>query len=121
MRLSLREGVAPPEPPPGQPPPWMAKRPAGIAAFARAFARDDLDPDALRRFDRPVYYALGGLSNPDQYEEIATRLDTLFPDFELELFADRHHFDPPHRAEPERVAAALRRLWKRAETENAGS
>ena len=115
VRLSLRDGVDPPAPPPGPPPPWMAQRPAGIAAFARAFAREDLDPEALRRFERPVYYALGGLSNPDQYEEIARRLEANFPDFELEVYADRHHFDPPHRTEPERVAAALRRLWERAE------
>lgn len=30
---------------------------------------------------------------------------------DLETFADRHHLDPPHRAEPERLAAALRDLW----------
>lgn len=29
---------------------------------------------------------------------------------------DRHHFDPPHRIEPARVAAALRDLWTRAES-----
>jgi hypothetical protein len=34
----------------------------------------------LTRFDRPVYFALGGLSNPDQFGEIATRLSGVFPD-----------------------------------------
>ena len=40
--------------------------------------------------------------------EIATRLGTVFPDFELEVFDDRHHFDPPHRIEPARLATSLR-------------
>jgi len=115
VQLGLRPGVPVPAPPPGDPPPWMAKRPAGIRAILRAFERGDLDPEALRAFDRPVYFALGGLSNPDQYEEIAKRLGAVFPDFELEVFEERHHFDPPHRVEPERLAASLTALWRRAE------
>lgn len=114
-RLNLRPGVPLPEPPPGEPPPWMAKRPAGIRAIIRAF-RGDIDREALRRFDRPVYFALGALSNPDQYEEIAKRLSRVFADFELEVFEDRHHFDPPHRTEPERLANSLKALWERAES-----
>jgi hypothetical protein len=39
----------------------------------------------------------------------------VFPDFELEVFAQRHHFDPPHRREPERLARSLESLWRRAE------
>jgi pimeloyl-ACP methyl ester carboxylesterase len=114
-RFGLRPGVPLPAPPTGDPPPWMAQRPAAIRAIIRAFERGDLDPDALRRFDRPVYLALGALSNPDQYEEIAKRLGGLFPDFELEVFEERHHFDPPHRIEPERLASSLKALWRRAE------
>jgi hypothetical protein len=38
----------------------------------------------------------------------------VFADFELEVFEDRHHFDPPHRIEPERLARSLERLWGRA-------
>jgi hypothetical protein len=93
----------------------MAKRPAGIRAIQRAFKLGDIDREALRRFDRPVYFALGALSNPDQYEEIAKRLSRVFSDFELEVFEERHHFDPPHRIEPERLASSLRTLWRRAE------
>ena len=115
MRLALKPGVPLPTPPPGDPPPWMAKRPAGIRAYLRAFRRADIDSEALRRFDRPVYFAIGALSNPDQYGEIAQRLSGVFPDFELEVFEQRHHFDPPHRIEPERVASSLKRLWQRAE------
>jgi pimeloyl-ACP methyl ester carboxylesterase len=114
MRLNLKPGVPLPPPPEGDPPPWMSKRPAGIRAIIRAFGRDALDRDALRRFDRPVYFALGALSNPDHYEEVAKRLSRVFEDFELEVFEERHHFDPPHRIEPERLASSLTRLWRRA-------
>jgi len=113
--LGLKPGVRPPEPPPGDPPPWMAGRPAGLAAFMRTFQTYELDRDALSRFTRPVYFALGGLSNPDEYGEIARRLGGVFPDFELEVFEERHHFDPPHRIEPDRVARSLLALWNRAE------
>ena len=115
MRLSVEPGVALPPPPPGEPPPWMAKRPGGIRAFMKTFRTYDLDREALARFDRPVYFALGGLSNPDQYGAIATRLSRVFQDFELEVFEERHHFDPPHRIEPERLADSLRALWRRAD------
>jgi pimeloyl-ACP methyl ester carboxylesterase len=115
MRLNLSPGVPLPEPPPGEPPSWMAKRPAGIRAISAAFRRDDIDREALHRFDRPVYFALGDLSNPDQYAEIAKRLGDVFTDFELEVFEDRHHFEPPHRIEPERLASSLEGLWRRAE------
>ncbi len=121
VQLGLKPGVALPPPPSGEPPPWMARRPAGIRAIERAFKGGEIDREALRRFDRPVYLALGALSNPDQYGEVARRLSTVFPDFELEVFDERHHFDPPHRIEPERVANSLKALWRRAEearTEN---
>src|SRR6266540_3119294 len=114
-RLAVKPGVELSPPPPGDPPPWMAKRPGGIRAFMETFKTYELDREALARFDRPVYFALGGLSNPDQYVEIATRLSRVFPDFELEIFEERHHFDPPHRIEPERLADSLRALWRRAD------
>ena len=114
MQLGLKPGVPLPAPPPGDPPTWMAKRPAGIRAIQRAFEQGEIDREALRRFDRPVYFALGALSNPDQYGEIAKRLGGVLPDFELEVFEERHHFDPPHRVEPERLATSLMTLWQRA-------
>ena len=115
MRLNVKPGVALPAPPPGDPPPWMAKRPSGIRAFMDTFRTYDLDRDALTRFDRPVYFALGRLSNPDQFGEIATRLSGVFPDFRLEVFEERHHFDPPHRIESERLADSLRAVWRRGD------
>jgi pimeloyl-ACP methyl ester carboxylesterase len=113
VRVQLRPGVQPPPAPQGPPPPWMAKRPAGLKALMRAFRTDELDLEALRTFDRPVYYALGGLSTPDYYQPMAQRLATIFADFTQDVYEDRHHFDPPHRAEPQRLASALNRLWER--------
>jgi len=93
----------------------MERRPAGLRALLRTFFTSDLDHAALRRFDRPVWFALGGRSHPDYYARVAERLAGVFPDFTVEVFPDRHHFDPPHRIEPARVAASLRSLWARAE------
>jgi pimeloyl-ACP methyl ester carboxylesterase len=115
MQLQVKPGVALPPPPTGDPPAWMAKRPAGIRAVMRAFKTYGLDRRALERYVRPVYFALGGLSNPDQFGEIAKRLAGVFSDFEVEVFEDRHHFDPPHRVEPGRLASSLRAVWHRAE------
>jgi pimeloyl-ACP methyl ester carboxylesterase len=115
VRVQLAPGVDPPPPPPGPPPPWMAKRPGGLKAFLRTFLSGELDLDALRAFSRPVYFALGGRSNPDYYGKEAERLSRVFPDFTIEVFEERHHFDPPHRVEPERLAASLRALWARAD------
>ncbi len=116
MRLQLAPGVEPPPPREGPPPPWMAKRPAGVRAFIAAFDSGELDVEALRAFDRPVYFALGGRSNPDYYARMADRLAAIFPDFTLETFPERHHFDPPHRIEPDRLADSLLAVWQRAES-----
>ena len=89
----------------------MATRPAGLRALIGAFKGHALGAEALRRFTQPVYYGVGGRSNPDYYLRQGRRLAPSFPDFRIEVYEERHHFDPPHRAEPERVAAALRRFW----------
>ena len=113
VELQLAPGVEPPSPPAGPTPPWMATRPAGIKALTAAFADYPLDLEALGTFPGPVYYALGGRSNPDYYRAMATRLREIFADYVLDTFAERHHFDPPHRAEPERLAARLLEVWER--------
>lgn len=120
MRLQLAPGVEPPPPPAQPPPPWMAKRPAGLRAFIDAFDSDDLDLREFRMFVQPVYFALGGRSNPDYYARMASRLATVFPDFTVETFPERHHFDPPHRIEPQRLADSLLALWERAEAGGGG-
>jgi pimeloyl-ACP methyl ester carboxylesterase len=114
-RLQLAPGVEPPPLPKGPPPPWLAKRPAGIRTLLRAFDAATLDLDALRRFRQPVYFALGGLSNPHYFAQMAKRLSDVFVELTVETFPERHHFDPPHRTEPEHMAASLLALWQRAE------
>lgn len=114
VHLSVRPGVAAGLPTgTGPQPPWMAKRPAGIRAFLHTFETYDLDRAALAAFRQPVYFALGSLSNPDYFEEIAERLSKVFPHFYLEVFEGRHHFEPPHRLEPARLASALAQTWRR--------
>jgi hypothetical protein len=44
---------------------------------------------------------------------MAERANTIFADLTLEVFEERHHFDPPHRVEPERTAKLLREHWRR--------
>ncbi|MDR6415502.1 alpha/beta hydrolase [Pseudarthrobacter sulfonivorans] len=116
-RLGVKSDVVIP-PPPDPLPSWMANRPAGIRAFLRAFRTYDLERALLAAFSQPVFFALGGLSNPDDYGDIATRLSRVFfPDFHLEVFPKLHHFDPPHRIEPARLAEMLRRHWEQAESQ----
>jgi pimeloyl-ACP methyl ester carboxylesterase len=118
VRLGVKPDVVLPPPPEGDPPPWMAKRPAGIRAFMQDFNSYDLDRASLASFSQPVFFALGGLSNPDHYGEIASRLARVFfPDVHLEVFPKRHHFDPPHRIEPKRLAELLRHHWEDAESQ----
>jgi pimeloyl-ACP methyl ester carboxylesterase len=115
MRLQVRPDVELPPPPGGPAPPWMGRRPAGIRALMRSFTTYELDRGALAGFEAPVYFALGGRSNPVQFAEEAERLASVFADFTLEVFDDRHHFDPPHRIEPARLAESLRAVWARGE------
>ncbi|WP_285249233.1 alpha/beta hydrolase [Pseudarthrobacter sp. efr-133-R2A-89] len=118
MKLQVKPDAVLPPPPPGPPPPWMAKRPAGIGAFLHEFGTYDLDRGSLAAFAKPVLFVLGGMSSPDEQGDNAERLSRVFRDYRLEVFPGRHHFDPPHRAEPGRVAGLLLAHWGRAE--NAG-
>jgi pimeloyl-ACP methyl ester carboxylesterase len=113
VAIQLAPGVEPAPPPAGPPPPWMATRPAGLRAFLAAFSSSTLDLDDLRAFKHPVYFAVGGRSNPAYFARMAERARAIFPDFTLEVFDERHHFDPPHRSEPVRTARALRAHWAR--------
>jgi pimeloyl-ACP methyl ester carboxylesterase len=112
VRVHLRPGVPMPPPPSGSPPPWMARRPAGLRALVHAFTTYDLDSNRYRLFRKPVYVAIGDLSDSLE-ERKASAMANLFVDFRLEVYEGRHHFDPPQRAEPERFARALAVLWTR--------
>jgi pimeloyl-ACP methyl ester carboxylesterase len=113
VAVQLAPGVEPPPPPPDPRPPWMRTRPAGLRAFIETFTTSDLDLGRRRAFDRPVLFVLGGRSNPDFYRRMAERASAIFDDLTLEVFEERHHFDPPHRVEPERTAKLLREHWQR--------
>jgi pimeloyl-ACP methyl ester carboxylesterase len=114
VQMQLAPGVDPPPPPAGSPPAWMEMRPAGIEAFAKALQRYRLSPEALRAFERPVYYSYGSLSAP-HWETMRDALAGSFPDFTAERYEGLHHFNTSHFAEPTRVAVALQKLWTRAE------
>jgi len=110
LRAQMREGVEPPPPREGPPPPWMADRPAGVAAFVRTLSEADVPVERLKAFDRPAYYSHSSLSN-ETWDRKAKRLDERFPNMTVELYEGLSHLNSSHAAEPERVAAALRRLW----------
>lgn len=110
VRTMFRSDAELPPPPSGPPPPWMRDRPAGIAAFVRALADADVPIERLHEFRRPVYYSYGSLSN-EAWERRAERLAAIFPSFTVERYEGLSHMNTSHVAEPERVAAALRRLW----------
>jgi pimeloyl-ACP methyl ester carboxylesterase len=108
-RTLLPKGVEPP-PPSQDPPPWLADRLPGVAAFIRAMCEAEVEFERFERFDRPVSYSYGSLSNPT-WERKAKRLAGVFPNITLERYEGLSHLNTSHVAEPERVATALRALW----------
>jgi pimeloyl-ACP methyl ester carboxylesterase len=115
LRAQLREDVEPPPPPPGRPQPWMEVAPAAIRAFVVALSEADVPIEQLRNFDHPVYYSYNELSN-ETWERKRKRLDELLPNITVERYEGLHHLNSSSSAEPQRVAAALRRLWGVAPT-----
>ncbi len=113
LRLQLAPGVDPPPPPDGPPPPWMAKRPAGISAFAGSLYEYEVDPARYRAIAAPVLFTYGSLSHP-RWTAMRDRLAASLPDFSTELFEGLHHLNTSHQAQPERTATLLEALWGRA-------
>ena len=114
LRLQLMPGIDLPPRPDGPPPPWLAKRPAGIEAFASALRRHHIDHDRYESFMRPVLFTYGSLSHP-RWVQMRDRLQNLFPDFQAKLFEGLHHLNTSHQAEPAQTAELLMRFWNRAE------
>jgi len=54
MRLQVADDVILPPPPAGDPPAWMAKRPAGIRAYVGALRRHRVEPSEYAAFAAPV-------------------------------------------------------------------
>jgi pimeloyl-ACP methyl ester carboxylesterase len=115
MRLQVADDVILPPSPAGNPPPWMAKRPAGIRAFVGALRRHRVQPAEYARFASPVYFSRGSRTH-SRWEAMQTRLAGLFPDFTGEVFEGLHHLNTSHQAEPDRVAATLTSFWEGSET-----
>jgi pimeloyl-ACP methyl ester carboxylesterase len=114
MHLQVAEDVVLPAAPVGEPPPWMAKRPAGIRAFVAALREYRVDPADYAAFTSPVYFSRGSRTHP-RWVAMQTRLEGLFPDFTAEVFEGLHHLNTSHQAEPDRVAATLLAFWERSE------
>ena len=112
VERQLRPGVTAPAPT-GPAPPWMAKRPAGIAAMMAAFPAHPFDRDALRRVTAPVFYGYGDLTS-DQEEVRAGVVSRLFPDVHVRRFSGVHHFSPAEAIYGDTHLRALRDLWARA-------
>jgi hypothetical protein len=60
-----------------------------------------------------VLVAVGSLGHPSLIA-LAERVAAAFPQGRVKTYEGRHHLDPIHRAEPERLAADLRSLWQEA-------
>jgi pimeloyl-ACP methyl ester carboxylesterase len=114
MRLQVADDVILPDPPAADPPPWMAKRPAGIRAFVVALRRHRVPPGEYADFASPVYFSRGSRTHR-RWELMQARLSGLFPDFTGEVFEGLHHLNTSHQAEPDRVAATLRAFCARSE------
>jgi pimeloyl-ACP methyl ester carboxylesterase len=114
LKLQVGSDVALPPPPQGAPAPWMAKRPAGLRAFLEALRAHHVAGDRYRTFDKPVFFSWGSLTHP-RWRSMERRLSKLFPSFTSEMFEGLHHLNTSHMAEPQRVAARLRELWRLAE------
>jgi len=110
MRLQLAPGVELPARPPGPPPAWFAKRPAGIRAITHALDAYRVDPDRYRAFTKPVLFTHGSLSHP-RWLAMRDRLASWFPQFRAVEFVDVHHLHTSHQAQPARTAELLRALW----------
>jgi pimeloyl-ACP methyl ester carboxylesterase len=110
LRLQLAAGVEPPPRPPGPPPAWMTKRPAGARAFLGAIERYRVDPARYRAIRGPVLFTYGSLSHP-RWAAMAARLEAWFDKYRVERFDGLHHLNTSHQAEPARTAALLRAHW----------
>lgn len=114
MSLQLRPGVVMPAPPPGPPPSWMTKRPAGLNAMMLAFPDHPFDRDLLRRCTAPVFVGHGALTG-EQEEIRAGVLGRLLPDVHIRRFEGVHHFVPADTLYTPEHLRELRDLWAKNE------
>jgi pimeloyl-ACP methyl ester carboxylesterase/ketosteroid isomerase-like protein len=111
MTLQTKPGVEIPSSG-GPPPPWMGKRPAGLAAMMKAFGGHKFDRDWLRRCEFPVFLGYGDLTGA--HEEIrAGILARLLGEIQIRRFRGIHHFVAPEEIYSVEHVAALKSLWAR--------
>ena len=111
QRALLAPGVTPPPLPPGLTPEVLAFVIDRMRAAWPALRPATLDVEQLGKVSAPVYLPVGGRSSARMHEA-AHALAAAFADAEVEVLAERHHFDLME-AEPDRLAKGLRRLWAR--------
>lgn len=111
QRALLAPGVTPPPLPPGITPEMLAFVTGRMRAAWPALRPATLDVGQLGKVSAPVYLPVGGRSTARMHEAAHT-LAAAFSDAEVEVLAERHHFDLME-AEPDRLAKGLRRLWAR--------
>ncbi len=104
-QLMMRPGLEPP--PPRGTFVWgfrddlLERMLAGETGFVSA------DLAAIRA---PLLAIRGGHSHP-RWQAVSRRLVEVCPDFREHVFPELHHFAPPFREQPERLAAMLLALW----------
>ena len=96
------------------------ERPRQHSGVHRCGRQHRVELDAYRWFASPVYFSMGSRTHP-RWTAMRDRLAGLFPDFTAEEYEGLHHLHTSHQAQPQRVAAALRGLWTRAEQSRRGA
>lgn len=114
LQLQVAPGVALTLSRSGPAPSWLAKRPAGIKAFAAALRRHRVPEGSFASFKPPVLFTYGSLTHP-RWMAMRDRLADAFPDFRSEEFAGLHHMNTSHQAEPDRTATLLTEFWTLAD------
>ena len=98
-----------PLPPLGPPAPWDARSDILEDMLAQVgFTSSDLAAITV-----PVLAISGGRSNPI-FQLKDERLVQVIPHARAEVFSERSHPSPPHKAEPARLAAMLVDFWTHA-------
>ncbi|GAC1645663.1 MAG: hypothetical protein NVS9B11_17030 [Candidatus Dormibacteraceae bacterium] len=111
IALQVRDGVQVSSPA-GPPPPWMGKRPLGLAAMMEAFGAYPFDREWLRECLAPTFVAYGDLTG--EHEGVrAGILGRLLPDIHIRRFKGIHHFVPPEQIYSADHVQELRLLWNR--------
>jgi pimeloyl-ACP methyl ester carboxylesterase len=106
-QLYMRPGE--PLPPLGPPAPWDARDDMLEDMLAQVgFTSSDLAAITV-----PVLAISGGCSNP-RFQLQDERLVEVIPHARAEVFSERSHSSPPHRAEPARLADMLIDFWTRS-------